>query len=79
MIFRECDRFQVRDADLSDPGTLHSCPDGAERVGMGYGKGILMIDAAKWFAKRRLLGVWRDPTEIHLMCIDRSTCRDAYS
>ncbi|MBU1054181.1 MAG: NAD-dependent epimerase/dehydratase family protein [Proteobacteria bacterium] len=37
------------------------------RVGMVYGKGILMIDAAKWFAKRHLLGVWKDPTEIHLI------------
>jgi nucleoside-diphosphate-sugar epimerase len=37
------------------------------RVGMVYGKGILMIDAAQWFAKRRLLGVWREPTGIHLI------------
>ncbi|MFP4573348.1 MAG: NAD-dependent epimerase/dehydratase family protein [Desulfobacterales bacterium] len=37
------------------------------RVGMVYGKGILMIDAAEWFAKRRLLGVWKAPTEIHLI------------
>ena len=37
------------------------------RVGMVYGKGILMIDAAQWFAKRFLLGVWRQPTEIHLV------------
>lgn len=37
------------------------------RVGMVYGKGILMVDAAKWFAKRRLLGVWREPTQIHLI------------
>ncbi len=37
------------------------------RVGMVYGKGILMIDAAEWFAKRFLLGVWRQPTEIHLI------------
>lgn len=37
------------------------------RVGMVYGKGILMIDAAKWFARRRLLGVWEAPTEIHLI------------
>jgi nucleoside-diphosphate-sugar epimerase len=37
------------------------------RVGMVYGKGILMVDAAEWFAKRRLLGVWREPTEIHLI------------
>jgi nucleoside-diphosphate-sugar epimerase len=37
------------------------------RVGMVYGKGILMIDAAKWFAKRRILGVWKARTEIHLI------------
>jgi len=37
------------------------------RVGMVYGKGILMIDAAEWFAKRLLLGVWRETTEIHLI------------
>lgn len=37
------------------------------RAGMVYGKGILMIDAAEWFAKRLLLGVWREPTEIHLI------------
>jgi len=37
------------------------------RVGMVYGKGILMIEAAEWFAKRLLLGVWREPTEIHLI------------
>ena len=37
------------------------------RVGMVYGKGILMIDAAEWFAKRHILGVWKEPTEIHLI------------
>lgn len=37
------------------------------RVGMVYGKGVLMVDAAKWFSKMRLLGVWREPTEIHLI------------
>ena len=37
------------------------------RVGMVYGKGILMVDAAEWFARRWLLGVWREPTEIHLI------------
>lgn len=37
------------------------------RVGMVYGKGILMIDAAQWFAKMNLLGVWKEPTEIHLI------------
>jgi len=37
------------------------------RVGMVYGRGILMIDAARWLARRRLLGVWREPTRIHLI------------
>lgn len=37
------------------------------RVGMVYGKGILMIDAALWFAKHYLLGIWKEPTHIHLI------------
>lgn len=37
------------------------------RLGMVYGRGILMIDAARWLAKRRLLGVWKEPTWIHLL------------
>ncbi|MFH2095288.1 MAG: NAD(P)-dependent oxidoreductase [Bacteroidota bacterium] len=37
------------------------------RVGMVYGRGILMIDGARWFAKYKLLGVWRKPTWIHLV------------
>jgi len=37
------------------------------RVGMVYGKGILMIDAALWFAKYYLLGIWKKPTYIHLI------------
>lgn len=37
------------------------------RVGMVYGRGVLMIDAARWLARHRLLGVWRDPTLVHLI------------
>lgn len=37
------------------------------RVGMVYGKGILMIDAGQWFARHWLLGVWEKPTYIHLI------------
>ena len=37
------------------------------RVGMVYGKGILMIDAAQWFARYWLLGIWKKPTYIHLI------------
>jgi len=40
------------------------------RVGMVYGRGILMVDAARWLAKRRLLGVWQEPTWIHLISTD---------
>jgi nucleoside-diphosphate-sugar epimerase len=37
------------------------------RVGMVYGRGILMIEGARWLAKHGLLGVWREPTQIHLI------------
>lgn len=40
------------------------------RVGMVYGKGILMIDAAQWFARHYLLGVWKKDTHIHLISKD---------
>jgi len=43
------------------------------RVGMLYGKGILMIDAAQWFARHYLLGVWKQPTWIHLISPDDFT------
>jgi nucleoside-diphosphate-sugar epimerase len=39
----------------------------ALRVGMIYGRGILMIDAARWLAAHGLLGMWRKPTWIHLI------------
>ncbi len=39
------------------------------RVGMIYGRGVLMIDAARWLAERRLLAVWRQPTWIHLLSL----------
>lgn len=37
------------------------------RCGMVYGKGILMIDAAHWFSKYYLLGIWKEPNYIHLI------------
>jgi nucleoside-diphosphate-sugar epimerase len=37
------------------------------RLGMVYGRGILMIEAARWLARRRLLAVWREPTWIQLL------------
>src|SRR5215471_5436815 len=37
------------------------------RSGMVYGRGILMIDAAHWLARHRLLAVWRKPTVFQLI------------
>jgi nucleoside-diphosphate-sugar epimerase len=39
------------------------------RPGMIYGQGVLMIEAARWLLARRLLGVWRQPTWIHLLAL----------
>ena len=39
------------------------------RLGMVYGRGILMVDAARWLARRRLLGVWREPTVYQLLSV----------
>jgi len=46
-------------AEIENPVSL--------RVGMVYGRGILMVDAAERLARRGILGVWREPTEIHLI------------
>ncbi len=37
------------------------------RLGMVYGRGILMTQAARWLARRHLLAVWREPTWVHLI------------
>jgi nucleoside-diphosphate-sugar epimerase len=37
------------------------------RLGMVYGRGILMIDTARWLAEHRLLAVWREPTLMQLI------------
>jgi nucleoside-diphosphate-sugar epimerase len=37
------------------------------RLGMVYGRGILMVDAARWLAERHLLAVWRQPTLMQLL------------
>jgi nucleoside-diphosphate-sugar epimerase len=39
------------------------------RLGMIYGRGILMIDAARWLARHRLLCVWPEPTIFQLLSI----------
>jgi nucleoside-diphosphate-sugar epimerase len=37
------------------------------RLGLIYGRGILMIEVARWLARRRLLCVWREPTLLQLL------------
>ena len=37
------------------------------RLGMIYGRGILMVEAARWLARRRLLCVWSEPTLLQLL------------
>jgi nucleoside-diphosphate-sugar epimerase len=39
------------------------------RPGMIYGRGVLMIEAARWLMRRRLMAVWRRPTWIHLLAL----------
>ncbi len=42
----------------------------ALRPGMIYARDVLMIAFAKKLAEKRLLGVWRNPTPIHLLSLD---------
>jgi nucleoside-diphosphate-sugar epimerase len=55
---------------LFDAAGRHGIEAVSLRVGMVYGRGILMIDAARWLSQRRLLGVWKEPTWIHLISKD---------
>ena len=45
------------------------------RAGMIYGRGVLMIEAARWLLRHRLLAVWKEPTWNHLLALpDFLTC-----
>lgn len=45
------------------------------RPGMIYGRGVLLIEAARWLLRRRMLCVWRKPTWIHLLSLpDFQSC-----
>jgi len=37
------------------------------RLGMVYGRGILMMDVARWLAKHWILGIWKKPTWVHFI------------
>ncbi len=49
------------------------------RPGMIYGRDVLMVTFARWLARRRLLGIWREPTPVHVLSIDdfNACCRAA--
>jgi nucleoside-diphosphate-sugar epimerase len=49
------------------------------RLGMVYGREILMVEFARKLAERRLLGVWREPTCYHMIALDDflAACRAA--
>jgi nucleoside-diphosphate-sugar epimerase len=40
------------------------------RLGLVYGPGILMIEAARWLARRRLLCIWKEPTIYQLLATE---------
>lgn len=40
------------------------------RLGMVYGKGILMMDVARWLARYWILGIWKKPTWVHFISKD---------
>lgn len=39
------------------------------RSGTIYGRGVLMIEAARWLLRRRLLAVWTRPTWYHMLSL----------
>jgi len=39
------------------------------RAGLVYGRGVLMIEAARWLLRHRMLAVWREPTLEHLLAL----------
>lgn len=48
------------------------------RSGLIYGRGVLMIEAARWLLRYHLLGVWRRPTCTHVLALpDFLSCIEA--
>lgn len=39
------------------------------RAGIIYGRGVKLIEAARWLLKHRLLAVWKKPTWVHLLAL----------
>ena len=48
------------------------------RSGTIYGRGVLMLEAARWLMRRRMLPVWRSPTWYHFLSLpDFLNCTQA--
>jgi nucleoside-diphosphate-sugar epimerase len=39
------------------------------RLGAVYGRGVLMVEAARWLARKRILAVWRQPTVYQFLSV----------
>lgn len=39
------------------------------RAGVVYGKGIKLVEGARWLLRRRLMAIWRKPTWAHLIAL----------
>jgi len=39
------------------------------RTGVVYGRGVKLIEAARWLMRKHLLAIWRGPTRLHLLAL----------
>jgi nucleoside-diphosphate-sugar epimerase len=39
------------------------------RAGVIYGRGVKLIEAARWLMRKRLMAIWRAPTWVHLLAL----------
>ena len=53
--------FRAAEANAIEPVML--------RAGTVYGRGVLMVEAARWLMQRRLLAVWPQPTWYHFLAL----------
>jgi nucleoside-diphosphate-sugar epimerase len=68
------DSIHARTRLAAERNLFEECRDGRMtpvvlRAAMVYGRGVLMIEAARWLLQHRLLGVWRRPTWNHLIAL----------
>ena len=39
------------------------------RAGVVYGRGVKLIEAARWLLRHRMMAIWRKPTWVHLIAL----------